>query len=120
MANFTVRLKVWNPARPEQVAELDAWADTGAAYSWILRSRLEPLGVQVVRRLRFQTILGNTVERELAAVFLAADGYQGGDNVVLGERGDLEVLGAHSLESLGLTVDPVNKKLVPLTIALAL
>ena len=120
MANFTVRLKVWNPARPERVAELDAWADTGAAYSWVLRSRLEPLGVEVVRRLRFQTIQGNTVERDLAAVFLDADGFKGGDNVVLGEPGDLEVIGAHSLESLGLTVDPVHKKLVPLTIALAL
>jgi hypothetical protein len=81
---------------------------------------LDPLGVQRVRRLQFQTIEGHTIERDLAAVFLSADGFTGGDNVVVAEAGDLEVLGAHSLESLGLAVDPVHKKLVPLLVALGL
>jgi predicted aspartyl protease len=120
MATFTVKLKVWNPADPGRFAELEAWADTGAAYSWISRSRLDPLGVQRVRRLQFRAIEGHTVERDLAAVFLSADGFTGGDNVVIAEPGDLEVLGAHSLESLGLSVDPVHKKLVPLVVALGL
>jgi predicted aspartyl protease len=120
MAAFTVKLKVWNPADPGRFAELEAWADTGAAYSWISKSRLDPLGVQRVRRLQFKTIEGHTVERDLAAVFLSADGFTGGDNVVVAEPGDLEVLGAHSLESLGLAVDPVHKKLVPLVVALGL
>jgi predicted aspartyl protease len=120
LATFTVRLKVWNPVDPGRFAELEAWADTGAAYSWISRSRLDPLGVQKVRRLQFRTIEGHTVERDLAAVFLSADGFTGGDNVVIAEPGDLEVLGAHSLVSLGLSVDPVHKKLVPLVVALGL
>jgi predicted aspartyl protease len=120
VATFTVKLKVWNPANPGRSAELEAWADTGAAYSWISKERLEPLGVQRVRRLQFKTIEGHTVERDLAAVFLSANGYTGGDNVVVAEPGDLEILGAHSLESLGLAVDPVHKKLVPLVVALGL
>ena len=120
MATFTVKVKVWNPADPGRSAELEAWADTGAAYSWISKARLDPLGVQKVRRLQFRTIEGHTVERDLAAVFLSADGFTGGDNVVVAESGDLEVLGAHSLESLGLAVDPVHKKLVPLVVALGL
>ena len=73
-----------------------------------------------MRTLRFRTIEGRTLERELAAVFVSTDGYMGGDNVVLAEPGELEVMGAHTLESLGLTVDPVQKKLVPIVIALAL
>jgi predicted aspartyl protease len=117
VATFTVKLKVWNPANPSHSAELEAWADTGAAYSWISKDRLEPLGVQRVRRLQFETIEGHTVERDLAAVFLSANGYTGGDNVVIAEPDDLEVLGAHSRESLGLAVDPVHKKLVPLVVA---
>jgi len=32
---------------------------------------------------------------------------------VMAEPGDMELIGAHTLESLGLTVDPVGKKLVP-------
>jgi hypothetical protein len=78
LATFTVRLKVWNPVDPGRFAELEAWSDTGAAYSWISRSRLDPLGVQKVRRLLFRTIEGHTVERDLAAVFLSADGFTGG------------------------------------------
>ena len=120
MATFEIKARVWNPADPSRFVEGAAPVDTGASYSWILRSRLEPLGVQKVRRLKFRTIEGHTVERDLAAVFLSADGYTGGDNVVMAESGDIEVLGAHSLESLGLAVDPVNKKLMPLVVALGL
>ena len=120
MATFTVKVKVWNPADPTRFAEAEVWADTGAAYSWISKARLEPLSVQKVRRLQFRTIEGHTVERDLAAVFLSTNGYTGGDNVVVAESQDLEVLGAHSLESLGLAVDPVHKKLVPLVVALGL
>ena len=115
MATFAITVKVWNPANPDRFADVEALVDTGASYSWISRSRLEPLGVQTVRRLKFRTI-----ERDLAAVFLSAGGYTGGDNVVVAEPGDIEVLGAHSLESLGLAVDPVNKKLMPLVVALGL
>ncbi len=120
MGTFTTKLKVWNPADPSRTAEVEVWVDTGAAYSWISRARLEPLGVQSVRTLRFRTIEGRTVERDLAPVFVSTDGYTGGDNVVLAEPDELEVIGAHTLESLGLTVDPVQKKLVPIVIALAL
>jgi predicted aspartyl protease len=115
VATFAITVKVWNPANPDRFADVEALVDTGASYSWISRSRLEPLGVQTVRRLKFRTI-----ERDLAAVFLSAGGYTGGDNVVVAEPGDIEVLGAHSLESLGLAVDPVNKKLMPLVVALGL
>jgi predicted aspartyl protease len=113
MAVFATNLKVWNPVEPAKVEQVEVWVDTGAAYSWIFRARLEPLGIRPVRRMQFRTIEGRVIERELAPVFLAVDGYTGGDNVVLAEPGDTEVMGAHSLESLGLTVDPVQKKLIP-------
>jgi hypothetical protein len=62
--------------------------------------------------MQFRTIEGRVIERELAPVFLRADGHTGGDNVVLAEETDMEVLGAHTLESLGLAADPVQKRLV--------
>jgi len=119
MGTFTAKLRVWNPASPARVEELDAIVDTGAAYSWVSRARLEALGVRPVRRMQFRTIEGHLIERDLAPVFVATDGFTGGDNVVVAEPGDIEVVGAHTLESLGVTVDPVSKKLVP-TVGLAL
>jgi hypothetical protein len=62
--------------------------------------------------MQFRTVEGHTIERELAPVFVATDGFTGGDNVVMAEPGDMEVMGAHTLVSLGITVDPVAK-LVP-------
>jgi predicted aspartyl protease len=113
MGIFSAKLRVWNPVTSSSTEEIDAMVDTGASYSWILRARLEHLGVRPVRRMQFKTIEGKTIERDLVPVFVAADGFTGGDNVVMAEPGDMEVIGAHTLESLGLTVDPVGKKLVP-------
>jgi predicted aspartyl protease len=119
MGTFTAKLRVWNPARSTDAEELAVMVDTGAAYSWVSRARLERLGVRPVRRMQFRRIEGHLIERELAPVFVATDGFTGGDNVVVAEPGDMEVLGSHTLESLGVTVDPVSKKLVP-TVGLAL
>jgi len=119
MGTFSTKLRVWNLAEPARVAEMEVMVDKGAAYSWISRSKLEQLGIRPVRRMQFRTIEGHLIEREVAPVFVASDGFTGGDNVVMAESGDMEVLGAHTLETLGVVVDPVNKKLVP-TVGLAL
>jgi predicted aspartyl protease len=119
MGIFSAKLRVWNPANSSSTEGVDAMVDTGASYSWVLRTRLDRLDVRPVRRMQFWTIEGKTIERDLVPVFVAANGFTGGDSVALAEPGDMEVIGAHTLESLGLTVDPVGKKLVP-TVGLAL
>jgi len=114
MGVFSVRMTIWNPAQPSRSEEIEAMVDTGASYSWIARSRLDGLGVHPTRRVTFETIEGRKIERELAPVFVRFDGYTGGDTVVLAEPSDHEVWGALTLESLGLTPDPVKKVLVPM------
>jgi predicted aspartyl protease len=113
MSVFSSKLIVWNPTDPSRAEEFEVWVDTGASYSWVSRLRLEAMGIRPTRRMIFRTIEGRTIERELAAVFVRVDGYTGGDTLVMAESGDSEVLGAHTLESLGLTVDPIKKELVP-------
>ena len=120
MGVFTTKLRVWNPSEPTRIEELELWVDTGASYSWVSRERLEQLGIRPVRRVQFRTIEGRLIERDIAPVFVSADGHIGGDNIVLAEPGDSEVLGAYTLEALGFTVDVVHKKLVPITVGLAL
>jgi len=55
----------------------------------------------------------------MAAVYVSSNGYSVPDVVVVAEPGEVEVLGAHSIEGLGLAADPIQKKLVP-TVMLAL
>src|SRR6266446_5633018 len=119
MGTFTAKLRVWNPERPDNVEELDAFVDTGAAFSWISRARLQKLGVSPIRRMPFRTIEGRVLERDMATVYVSTDGYSVPDVVVMAEAGEMEVIGAHSIEGLGLAADPVQKKLTP-TIMLAL
>jgi aspartyl protease family protein len=119
MGSFSAKLRVWNPASPEKVEEVEAMVDTGAAFSRIHRERLERLGAATLRRMGFRAIDGSIIERDTAAVWVASDGFTGPDTVVVAERNDMEVIGAHTIEGLGLAADPVQKKLVP-TIGLAL
>jgi len=119
MGTFKAKLRVWNAETPGKVEELEAFVDTGAAFSWISRERLGRLGVGPSRRMPFRTIDGRVLERDLATVYVATDGYSVPDVVVMAEAGEMEVIGAHSIEGLGLAADPVQKKLVP-TIMLAL
>jgi aspartyl protease family protein len=113
MSTFSAKFRVWNPAHPENVENLEAMVDTGAAFSWISRTRLERLGLSPMRRMPFRTIEGRVLERDLAAVYIASDQYSAPDVVVMAEAGEMEVLGAHSLEGLGVAADPIQKRLTP-------
>ena len=119
MGTFSVRLRVWNPAQSGGVEELDAFVDTGASFSWISRARLQRLGISESRQMGFRTIEGRLLERDMATVYVSTDKYSVPDVVEMAEEGEMEVLGAHTIEGLGLAVDPVQKKLVP-TVMLAL
>ena len=118
MGLFKSKVTVWNPASPSKVEELELLVDIGASYSWFLRQRVEALGIRPTGRMQFRTIDGRILERDVAPVFVRSDGHIGGDTIVVAESGDAEVLGAHTLESLGLAADPVQKKLIP-TVGLA-
>jgi aspartyl protease family protein len=119
MGTFTAKFRIWNPDHPDRVEDLEAIVDTGAAFSWISRARLERLGVSPSRRMPFRTIEGHVLERDMAAVYVSSNGYSVPDVVVMTEPGEVEVLGAHSIEGLGLAADPIQKTLVP-TVMLAL
>ncbi|MGH9779695.1 MAG: hypothetical protein ACRD5I_14930 [Candidatus Acidiferrales bacterium] len=119
MGVFQVKLTVSNFTDAARQQEVELWVDTGPAYSWISRARLEALGARPIRKMQFRTIEGHLVERDMAPVFVRVDGYSGADNVVMAEPNDMEVMGAFTIEGLGLAVDPVQKKLVP-TVGLAL
>jgi predicted aspartyl protease len=119
MGTFSAKVRVWNPTSPEKAEEVEALVDTGAAFSWIHRDRLDRMGLIVLRRMGFRAIDGSIIERDTAAVWIGSNGFTGPDTVVVAERNDMEVIGAQTIEGLGLAADPVQKKLVP-TIGLAL
>jgi len=119
VSTFTAKLRIWNPEDPQKVEELEPSVDTGAAFSWITRTRLQRLGVKPSRQMKFRTIDGRMLERDLAVVYVGVNEYTAPDLVVMAGAGEMEVIGAHSLEGLGVAADPVQRRLVP-TVMLAL
>jgi len=113
MSGFSVTLRVWNPAQPGAVEELSAVVDPYSTFSWISRARLERLGISLSRKMHFRLKGEWIVERDVASVYIALKNGPVGDVVVMAEAGETEIMGAHTINGLGMVVDPVQRKLVP-------
>jgi len=113
MGTFFVEVFLTAPQRPERKEPLTLLVDTGSTYTWISAALLRELGVQPTERRRVLTIEGTTVDRPAAEVLMTLDGRTLHTVCLFGEGGDLEVLGAYTLEGFGLAVDPVQRRLIP-------
>lgn len=112
MGTFRVDVKVAHPRTHIGRVIRNALVDTGAALSWFPRNVLESLQAERVKTWRFRQADGTILERWTVAVLVSAGGKTTFDEVVMGEPGDLVLLGARSLEGLNLRVDPVTMTLV--------
>jgi clan AA aspartic protease len=115
MGIFRVRLTVFSLQDESRIRELDVVVDSGATYPVIPRSLAEDLGIKPVEERIFTLADGSQISRSMAWAGLAFDGRKSAGVVVLGEEGDLPLLGAYGLEGLGLRIDPVGKALRPTT-----
>jgi predicted aspartyl protease len=95
--------------------------DTGSEYTWVPGSLLENLGIAREKKdLAFVMANGQQITRSVGFAIVTVGPYFTIDEVVFAEPGDLELLGARTLEGLNVTVDPRQKKLVaagPLPVA---
>ena len=95
--------------------------DTGSEYTWVPESFLEKVGVAREKKdLVFVMANGQQVTRSVGFAIIRLDKYFTVDEVVFGEKGDLILLGARTLEGLNLAIDSRQKKLVgagPLPVA---
>lgn len=114
MGTFSVPVRVSHPAEPARSATVDLVVDTGATISFVSGELLANLDIQPRWTDReFETASGDVIRRSVGAAALVVDGQETITPVVFAEPGDAAVLGAVALESLGLMVDPVARRLVP-------
>ncbi len=88
-------------------------ADTAATYSVFPKATLESLGVKPVTRVEIQLGDGSVITRNKGVIRLKVNGEVLPVPVLFGEEGDTIVLGVTAPEIFGLTVDPVNRRLIP-------
>jgi predicted aspartyl protease len=96
-----------------QSETLEALVDTSASFTTIPRSLLERLGFRPHRTTRLTIATGETVEWPWGWVDTTLDGVQEQTPCVFAPEGAPPVIGAITLEIMGLGVDPRGKRLVP-------
>lgn len=114
MGLFSVECVIENQQyRAPTVRVRNVLVDTGSELTWINRESLKKIGIATEKRdMRFVMANGETITRSVGFAILHVGNAVTTDEVVFGEDGDLQLLGARTLEGLNLRVDSRNRKLV--------
>ncbi|MBI4656873.1 MAG: aspartyl protease family protein [Elusimicrobia bacterium] len=112
-------MEVGNPGKPKKTVVLEFLVDSGAIYSVVPDKILKKLGIKPVSKEIFTLANGEKIKRKKGIALFKFQGKIGGADVIFGEKGDSILLGAFTLKSLGLVLDPLKRELksVPLIIA---
>lgn len=113
MGDTIVKIRVYN-LKNLMSQEVEVLVDTGATYTLLPEGILESLHIERVDKVPLRLADGRVVERDLGNALIEVEGRKRANPVIFGEVGDGIVMGLVTLESCGLTVDTVNRKLVPL------
>lgn len=113
MSVFRVEVEIAAPTGSAFVSAGRLIVDTGAEVSWVRDATLRAAGVEIRKPNQvFQMANGETVSRDVGYAIVGAQGFETVDEVVFAHEGDLQLLGARTLEGFNATVDPPRKRLV--------
>jgi hypothetical protein len=98
--SFSVTVEIASPTRRERGQPVELLVDSRSPYTSISAATLRALGIE-------------TTERGAAEVLITLEGRTLHTLVLFGDPGDLEVLGAYTLEGFALAIDPVQRRLIP-------
>ena len=117
MAITFVELKVANMAKPRISRRYEFLVDSGAIYTVIPKSELKKLGVKPTSKEEFILANGESFKKSVGNALFEFQGKTRAAPVVFGEKG-IFLLGATTLEALGLILDPIRRQLKPLPMLL--
>lgn len=114
-----LRIEVGNPAKPSITIPIEFLIDSGAIYSIVPAKTLKKLGIKSLVKEEFRLANGERITRKRGIALFKFGDKIGGADVIFGEPGDQNLLGVTTLESLGLSLDPIKRELKPLPMILA-
>jgi predicted aspartyl protease len=110
---------VRHPAHPEHRLDLDGLVDTGALFTRIPEGLLARIGVVPTGTRAVHDADGTRAVMPVAKADITLDGSETATMVLCGGPGSLVLVGATTLETLGLGVDPIHEKLIPIEAPMA-
>lgn len=113
MGAVHVKVKLLGPpGRPVPPLQVEALVDAGATLSIFPARLLRSQGVKPMEEVRTRLADGRIVHRSVGEVRVKLNGHERTTQVIFGQAKDATVVGVVTLESMGLTVDPVRRRLV--------
>ncbi|HSC26093.1 MAG TPA: retroviral-like aspartic protease family protein [Vicinamibacterales bacterium] len=119
MGLTTVRAKLTRPSGRGRPVRVRFMVDSGALYSVLPERTWRALQLRPGRVAEFVLADGTTITRGVSECRIEIAGHAATSPVVLGEDDDDALLGAVTLETLGLMLNPLNRELVPMRLILA-
>ena len=119
MGLTVLELEIANPATPEIGEKVEFLIDSGAIYSVVPSPVLERLGIRPLAEQQFRLADGSKIVRKKGGAVFRHGERVGVADVIFAAEGDSNLLGATTLESLGLSLDPLRRELKPLPMILA-
>ena len=114
-----LEIEVANPAHPKITKSVKFLVDSGAIYSVVPASILKKLGIKPLTTEQFILANGEKIIRKKGGALFKYGKKIGVADVIFGESEDSTLLGALTLEALGLMLDPLRRELKPLPMILA-
>jgi len=106
-------------ATPEVAEQLEFLVDSGAIFSVVPGEVLVRLGLEPRREQEFRLANGTRIVRGRGVALFRYGDREAVAEVIFGEPGDAILLGAMTLEAMGLCLDPLKRELLPLPMILA-
>ena len=117
MAITFIKVKISNPAKPKKSATHDLLVDSGAIYSVLPAKELKALGIKPDSSEEFMLANGEKIHKRVGNALFELGGKKRAAPVIFGDEG-VYLLGATTLEALGLIIDPINRVLKALPMVL--
>jgi len=113
MAITFLNIRVSNPANPKKSKIFEFLVDSGAVYSVMPEDELKNLGVSPTSFEEFILANGEKLRMPVGNSFFEYQGKIRAAPVVFGAK-DVFLLGATTIEALGMILDPIHRELKPL------
>ena len=113
-----LEIEIGNPSTPDTTERIELLVDSAAIYSVVPIPILERLGIKRLTEREFRLADGSKMVRQKGIAMFRYGERVGGADVIFGEEGDSGLLGAFTLEALGLALDPLKRELLSIPVVL--
>ncbi|MDI6739758.1 MAG: aspartyl protease family protein [Candidatus Edwardsbacteria bacterium] len=112
-----LKVRIINPEHPRRKKECQFLVDSGAVYSVAPQKTLKALGIKPTSQQEFILANGEIIKKSVGNAYFEYHDKVRAAPVIFGDEG-IYLIGATTLEALGMILDPIGRQLKPLPMVL--